>query len=196
MLETQDLIRLLGGIRPARPTDGPALAAIYAPIVSDTVISFETVPPGGDEMARRVADTLATHPWLVMTQGGEIAGYAYAGPHRSREAYRWSCDVSVYVAASARRRGVGRALYEALFDILRQQGLVRAHAGIALPNPQSVALHEAMGFAPIGVYRSVGHKFGAWHDVGWWSLGLNAAPADPADPIPFATFASRLAPEA
>jgi phosphinothricin acetyltransferase len=97
-----------------------------------------------------------------------VAGFAYGGPHRTRAAYRWSVDVTVYVAEQARGHGVGRALYGALLPALAERGFHAAFAGIALPNPGSVALHEAVGFTPLGVYREVGFKLGRWHDVGWW----------------------------
>lgn len=173
-------------LRLAAPADAAAVAAIYRPFVEESVVSFETTAPGAEEMGRRIEATLAMHPWLVEEVDGGVAGYAYAGPYRKRDAYQWSVETSVYVAADHRRRGVGRRLYAALFDVLRAQGLVNAFAGIALPNPASVAFHESMGFAPVGTYRHVGHKFGAWHDVGWWALELAAPGRNPAPPRPVA----------
>jgi len=159
--------------RPATPADAGALAAIYAPIVRETAISFELDPPDAAQMARRIDKTLATLPWLVATDAaGTVTGYAYASPHRERPAYRWSVDVSAYVHANHRGQGVGRALYDALLADLRQRGYWQAFAGIALPNTASIALHEAAGFGHIGTYRSVGYKLGAWHDVGWWQRPL------------------------
>ena len=155
-------------IRSAITADAPAIQAIYAPIVRDTVISFETEIPTVQEIAQRIDDTLSTHPYLVAEIDGVVAGYAYASQHRSRPAYRWSADVTVYVAAEARRSGLGRALYGRLLPMLTEQQFHAAFAGIALPNPASVGLHEAMGFTPVGVYREVGYKFGRWCDVGWW----------------------------
>ena len=180
-----------GTIRVATISDADALAAIYAPIVRDTTISFETEPPSADEMARRVAVTLPTHPWLVAEQQGEVVGYAYAGRHRDRAAYRWSVDVSAYVDANARRSGVGRALYQRLFVLLRCQGFHAAFAGIALPNSASVALHEGAGFKPVGIYKEVGFKHGKWHDVGWWRLGLSSDTGTPMEPIVFAALTVR-----
>jgi len=170
-------------LRLATPADADAIAAIYAPVIRDTVTSFETavVPP--DEMRERIDTTLARYPWLVAETGGAVLGYAYATQHRARAAYAWSVDVSVYLADRARRRGVGRALYVALLDLLTAQGYANAFAGIALPNDASVGLHEALGFTLVGVYRSVGWKLGAWHDVGWWQRGLLAVAA-PAAPVP------------
>jgi L-amino acid N-acyltransferase YncA len=171
-------------IRLATERDAEPMLAIYAPIVRETIISFEVEPPTPDEMRRRIRDTLAELPWLVWDDEGKVLGYAYASRHRARAAYQWCVDVSVYVHPLARRGGIARALYQALFEILRRQGYVNAYAGIALPNPASVGFHEAMGFQPVGVYRGVGYKLGAWHDVGWWHLLLQKRPDSPALPVP------------
>lgn len=172
-------------IRTATPDDGAILADIYAPYVRDTFISFETECPTAEEMARRIEATLKTFPWLVHEEDGDILGYAYAGKHRQRAAYQWSCDVTIYLAPRAQRRGIGRRLYTALFGILVQQGFAAAYAGITLPNDASVGIHEALGFRPVGVYRGVGFKNGQWCDVGWWHLALQEPANPPADPIPF-----------
>jgi L-amino acid N-acyltransferase YncA len=172
-------------IRLATEDDAGQILAIYAPIVRDTPISFEVEPPTVAVMRQRIADTLPRFPWLVCEQCGELQGYAYAGRHRARAAYQWSVDVSVYVHAQARRSGVGRTLYSALFRVLAMQGFCNAYAGIALPNPASVRLHESLGFQPVGIYRSVGYKLGAWHDVGWWQLSLQPHAVRPAPPIDF-----------
>jgi phosphinothricin acetyltransferase len=162
-------------VRPAEADrDASACAEIYAPFVIDTPISFEEQPPDENEMRRRIEATTARYPWLVAEDSGRVIGYAYASPHRERAAYRWAVDVAIYVAAGQRRKGVGRALYEALLGRLAQQGFRIACAGITLPNPASVALHEAVGFAPVGVYRRIGWKASAWHDVGWWQCELSA----------------------
>ena len=156
-------------IRPADPQrDAAACAAIYAPFVRDTCISFELDPPGSENMARRIATYGASHAWLVAEVDGQLAGYAYGSPHRERAAYASSCDVAVYVDPAHSRRGIGRALYAALFPLLAQKGSHAAFAGIALPNEASIGLHEAMGFTPVGIYREVGWKLGGWRDVGWW----------------------------
>lgn len=178
-------------IRLARPDDARAIAAIYEPAVTESAVSFETDPPDAAEMRRRIERTLPDHPWLVCERDGEVAGYAYAGSHRVRAAYRWSVDVSAYVHPDHRRQGVGRGLYESLFEILRLQGFVNAYAGIALPNPASVGLHESMGFEPIGVYEGVGYKHGAWRDVGWWHLALAEKPDGPEPPIDVSAAKSR-----
>lgn len=159
-------------IRPVETGDAAAMAAIYAPNVTGSVISFEVEPPDAAEMARRIAATTETYPWLVCERAGTVVGYVYASSHLARAAYRWSVNVSVYIDARQHRSGIGRALYTSLFALLRLQGFYNAYGGITLPNAGSVGLHEAMGFRAVGVYRQVGYKFGAWHDVGWWSLDL------------------------
>jgi L-amino acid N-acyltransferase YncA len=170
-------------IRLAHNSDADAVASIYRPIVEQTSISFETVPPDRLEMARRIAETLRHYPWLVCERDGRVIGYAYAARHRVRAAYQWSVDTSVYTDRQYRRSGVGRGLYLSLFGILAAQGYFNAYAGIALPNDSSVALHESMGFEPLGVYRRVGYKLGEWRDVGWWQLNIREHEATPSDPL-------------
>jgi phosphinothricin acetyltransferase len=171
-------------LRHATAADGPACAAIYGPHVLHSAVSFEELPPDGAEMAARIAAFSATHAWLVAELHGAVVGFAYAGPHRVRTAYRWAADVSIYLGTESRRQGIGRALYGALFGLLRRQGLFVACAGITLPNDASVGLHEAMGFTAIGVFRTVGYKDAAWRDVGWWQLQLaSPPPGAPPDPL-------------
>jgi L-amino acid N-acyltransferase YncA len=181
----------IGTLRPAERRDAEQIASLYAPIVRDTFISFETEPPSADIMANRIDAIQQRYPWLVAVRGEAILGYAYASEHRQRAAYRWSVDVTAYVAESARRQGVGRQLYTALIAMLRAQGFHAAFAGIALPNPASVALHEAVGFVPVGVYKEVGFKSGAWRDVGWWGLAIATAAEPPAEPEDFARWRKR-----
>jgi phosphinothricin acetyltransferase len=173
-------------IRSAVPeSDAAACAAIYAPHVEASATSFEERAPSPGEMEARIEKISATHPWLVIEEGGGVRGYAYACPHRGRPAYRWAADVSVYVAAGHRGRGFGRSLYEALFDRLRAQRFQVACAGITLPNEASIALHERLGFVAVGTYGRIGWKDGAWRDVGWWQLELMpAGPEPPAEPLP------------
>jgi L-amino acid N-acyltransferase YncA len=160
-------------VRAATLADAPAIQAIYAPFVTDTIISFEEVPPTIDEMAARIkAIQKQGHLYLVAECENTILGYAYAGAHRTRSAYRASVDVSAYVAPAAPRQGIGRRLYEQLLSELTANGMHAAFAGITLPNTASVGLHEAFGFTHVGTYREVGRKFGKWHDVGWWQLLL------------------------
>jgi phosphinothricin acetyltransferase len=165
-------------------SDAEACRAIYAPHVVDGAVSFEHEPPSATAFAERIERTSLTHPWLVAERYGAIAGFAYASPHRARPGYRWATDVAVYVDAAWRRAGIGRQLYAALLPLLSRQGLHVACAGITLPNAASVGLHEALDFAPVGVYRGIGYKAGAWHDVGWWQLRLTDAEGAPTEPLP------------
>jgi phosphinothricin acetyltransferase len=167
-------------IRSADPgRDAEACAAIYRPHVEDDVTSFEERAPDGAELAARIEEAARTHSWLVAEADGEVVGFAYGCRHRARAAYRWAADVSVYVGAGHRGRGHGRRLYEALLEALRERGFRVACAGITLPNEASVALHERLGFKPVGVYRGIGWKAGAWRDVGWWQLELSPGAEDP-----------------
>jgi L-amino acid N-acyltransferase YncA len=175
-------------IRMATENDAETIAAIYRPSVVDRATSFEVDPPSAIEVAARIRSLQAFAPWLVCAAddpGGDarVLGYAYASPHAERAAYRWSVNVTVYIDPSQHRRGIGSALYQALFALLRVQGFYVAHAGITLPNPGSVGLHESLGFLPVGVYPAVGWKLGEWRDVGWWQLPLQDRPATPAPPL-------------
>lgn len=177
---------MVESIRVAEPADAEEIAAIYAPIVETSHVSFEIDPPSTGEIEDRIAETLAEYPWLVSEYNGGVAGYAYAGPRHHRQAYQWAVDVSVYVAPDYQRTGVAQSLYESLFEILRAQGHYSAYAIIALPNPKSVEFHESLGFERVGLYEKAGYKAGDWHDVGHWEFPL-AEPEDrPAPPTPFA----------
>lgn len=166
-------------LRQATLEDAAGIASVYAPYVASTPISFELVPPSPPEMAERIAHVTAHAPWLVVEDEQGVSGYAYLSLHKERAAYQWSADCAVYVASARRRAGLGRALYTTLFELGRLQGFCAVHAGITLPNAASVGLHEAFGFVPIARYPKVGHKLGAWHDVGWWQLELNPRDAAP-----------------
>jgi phosphinothricin acetyltransferase len=188
--------------RPARPVirlatldDAGQVLEVYAPYCH-TPISFELGPPSQEEMRQRLARVMANYPWLVCENGGEVLGYGYAGLHRERAAYGWSVDTTVYIREDQQRRGIGRALYTALFKLLALQGFYNAYAGVTLPNPASVGLHEAMGFLPVGVYRQVGYKNNAWHDVAWYQLLLQARPASPELPRRLAEIVGTAAWEA
>ena len=183
---------MAGQIRLVTLDDAAAIQAIYAPYVTDTIISFEAKPPSTEEIAARIQKVVNKYPWLVYVAEGPqgengvnspvIAGYVYASSHSERAAYQWSVDVSVYVHPNYHRRNIGRGLYTALFELLRAQGFVNAYAGIALHNDGSVGIHEAFGFELVGVYEKVGYKFGSWHDVGWWGLQLTTPPDTPTPP--------------
>lgn len=166
------MVRML--IRDAVPGDAAACAAIYAPYVEQTAISFELVAPSAREMADRIAAAQRAHAWLVAESDGVVIGYAYAGQYKTRAAYRWSCEVSVYVDRDRRRTGAGKALYADLLDRLAALGYHMALAGMTQPNEASAALHHAMGFEPVGTYRRIGWKHDAWHDVTWVQRLLTA----------------------
>lgn len=162
--------------------DAAACVAIYAPFVESGATSFEEDSPDPTSFAARIRQTQATYPWLVAARDGVVVGYAYACPHRARPAYRWAVETSVYIAAGERGAGCGRALYAELMDRLRRQRFHVACAGITLPNPASVALHESVGFLPVGTYRRIGWKDGSWRDVGWWQLELQPGKDDDVPP--------------
>ncbi len=159
-------------IRPATGDDADAIQAIYSPFCLGTAVTFEEVPPTVEEIAQRIGQISKSHAWLVAEESGVVIGYAYGSPHRPRTGYRYSAEVTVYLSAEYRGRGVGRALYESLFEELAQKGFCRAYAGITQPNEASVRLHLAVGFALIGVFHQVGYKNGTWHDVAWYERSL------------------------
>jgi L-amino acid N-acyltransferase YncA len=175
-------------IRFVATTDAAGILAIYGPYCDSTRVSFEVVAPTITQMQERINRVTADYPWLVAEVDGQIAGYVYASRHHERAAYRWSVDVAVYVAEEFHRRGVGRILYETLFSILREQGHFKAFAGITLPNPASVGLHERLGFRPAAIFRGVGFKFGGWLDVGWWQRDLQPERDGPAEPHPLSSM--------
>jgi phosphinothricin acetyltransferase len=169
-------------VRDATAADAAACASIYAPYVTDTAITFEIEPPSPAEIAERIATASRSHAWLVLEDDGRVVAYAYAGPFNRRAAYRWSCEVSVYVERGRHRTGVGRALYEALLRRLRERGYRMAIAGMTLPNDASLSLHRALGFQPVGTYRRIGFKQGAWHDVEWMQRALGPEDEPPREP--------------
>jgi L-amino acid N-acyltransferase YncA len=169
-------------VRDATAADAAAMAAIYAPVVRDTPISFDLEPPPASYFEDRIEEIRRIAPCLVAEDAGNVTGYAWAAPFRARPAYRFTLETSVYVREDARGRGVGRALYGVLLPRLVEQGFRTAIAGITVPNAPSVGLHEAVGFRRIGVFPSVGYKFGRWHDVGFWERELGPRIADPPEP--------------
>lgn len=170
------------GIRLADLADAEQMLAIYAPVIRDSAISFESEPPTLDELGGRVERTLLQWPWLVYEANGRVLGYAYASQFRAREAYQWTTEVTVYVDSTRHRGGVGRGLYTSLLACLSLQGYRLAIAAITLPNAASVGLHEHLGFRRVGVFDSVGYKLGRWHDVGFWQLALTEFGHDPSPP--------------
>lgn len=171
-------------VRDATAADAAACAAIYAPFVLGTAVSFESDPPDEAEVARRIAAAQERHGWLVADGDGDgdVAGYAYATAWRARAAYRWTCETSVYVGPGRQGSGVGRALYEALLEQLARRGFRTAVAGMTLPNPASAGLHAALGFTRTGVLARVGWKHGRWHDVAFYQRGLGPEPYGPGEP--------------
>lgn len=168
--------------RDATAADAVACAMIYAPYVRETAVSFELEPPTPAEMAARIAAAQEGHAWLVLEEDGRVVGYAYANRFSARPAYRWSCEVSVYLDRGRQRSGGGRQLYAALFARLAGRGFRRVFAGMSLPNDASAGFHRALGFEPVGVYRRVGWKLGAWRDVAWVQLTIADGDDPPAEP--------------
>jgi len=152
--------------------DAAACLAIYRPAVVEGIASFEADVPTIAEFEARIAKALESWTWLVFEEAGRVVGYAYGGTHRARAAYRWSTETSVYVSADHHGKGIGRRLYEALLPMLSDRGYATALAGITLPNDASVALHNSLGFTPIGIFHRVGWKFGRWHDTFWSEKSL------------------------
>lgn len=171
-------------IRPVTPDDAGALAAIYRPYVTDTVITFELDPPDAAEFARRIAAFTPTHPWLVAEADGRVLGYAYGSPYRTRAAYRWVAEAGIYLAEDARGTGLGTRLYGTLCDALAERGYVAVLGVMTLPNPASEALHRRLGFRDTGTQTGIGFKHGRWHDVGFWQKDLAPRTETPREPGP------------
>lgn len=177
-------------IRLAEKADAAAIAAIYAPYVTDTPVSFEETAPDAAEMTRRIAgDSQGLHPWLVAEVDGAIIGYASSSPFRARPAYRWTAETGVYLAPEAQGRGLGRALMERLIELLTRQGFTAAVAGITMPNAPSVALHEKLGFEPCATYRDTGFKLGEWRTVQVFARDLAPRLTPPGELRRFSDFA-------
>ena len=178
-------------IRLASRADAGQIATIYAPIVRDTHISFEEAPPDASQIAQRIDACLRQYPWLVCEIDGRIAAYAYASAFRSRAAYQWTAETTVYVHKAHQRRGLARGSYRSLLALLREQGYRNAVGVIALPNAASVRAHESLGFRQVGVFHKAGFKAGAWRDTGWWQLELRSVSTTPTPPRPIHELAMR-----
>jgi phosphinothricin acetyltransferase len=179
-------------LRMATPDDAPGMLAIYAKVVRETAISFEYEPPEPAAFRAKIEKLLATHACLVLEDRAGVAAYAYGSEWRGRIAYSWSTETTVYVREDARGRGAGRRIYGALLEALTLQGFRLAIGGIALPNAASVALHELLGYRPVGTHHGCGFKLGRWHDVGFWEKELlprrdGEQPAAPRPPAAMAT---------
>ena len=160
-------------VRAVTPADAGAVAAIYNHYVLQTVVTFEEEPITAAEISLRIDEVrTGSLPWFVAERAGAMAGYAYGSRWRTRSAYRFSSEVTVYLAPEQGRRGIGSALYAELLSALRGSGLHAAIGGIALPNDASVALHEKFGFKKVAHFEQTGFKFNRWIDVGYWQLIL------------------------
>jgi len=158
--------------------DAEVTLAIYAPYIQNTTVSFEYEVPTLEDWHTRIKEYGAEYPWLVCEYENRIIGYAYGSKHRARTAYSWCSEVSIYMLEEFHGLGVAKMLYETLFGIMRLQGYINAYAGIALPNSKSENFHRKSGFSEIGIYKKIGYKFGAWHDVLWLQLHLAPHPGD------------------
>ena len=178
-------------LRDATAADATAIQRIYAPIVRDTTISFEWEPPTVEEIAARIERTQRDdYPWLIAEVDGGVAGYAYASRFRTRAAYDWTAEVSVYVDRARHRAGLGRRVYGELLRVLEAQGYRGAYGVMTLPNAASEGLHRALGFREVGRFPRVGWKFGAWHDVAVWHVALGDA-SEPGPLRPVAEVSTR-----
>lgn len=172
-------------IRPVREEDARTILAIYEPYIRGTAVTFEETVPTPEEFRARICAVSADYPYLVCEADGLAVGYAYAHRQMERASYRWNAELSVYLEPSARRRGIGKALYGALLELLRLQRVQNVYAGVTVPNPGSEKLHESLGFRRLGVYRRTGYKCGGWHDVAWYERAIGDHELDPAPFVPF-----------
>lgn len=161
-------------IRPATLADAGNILEIYAYYVQNTAITFEYKIPSLEEFRGRMENTLRKYPYLVAVRDGKIAGYAYAGAFVGRAAYDWSAEMTVYLDHNARKRGLGRTLYTALEDALRDMGVLNLYACIGYPEEEdeyltqnSAGFHTHLGFELVGRFHRCGYKFGRWYDMVW-----------------------------
>lgn len=159
-------------IRLAELKDAEAICAIYNYYIVNTVISFEETPISVESMKERMAGIISEFPYYVYEEDGKILGYGYATTWKSRSAYKYSVETSIYVNKDSKGLGIGTNLYECLLKELKVRGIHRAIAGISLPNMASVSLHEKIGFKKIAEFTEVGYKFDEWINVGYWEYKL------------------------
>lgn len=155
-------------LRRIRPEDASGICSIYNYYVTHSICTFEEEPVPVPEMTNRIREILSSYPWLVLEEEGEIRGYIYATKWKSRSAYRYSTELSVYVRHGYQGRGIGKILMERLLQELKASGIHTVIGGIVLPNERSVRLHESFGFQKVAHFSEVGFKFGKWLDVGYW----------------------------
>jgi L-amino acid N-acyltransferase YncA len=181
-------------LRLATPKDAMGILEIYSPYILNTSFTFETEVPSVEEFGERIKTYLTNWPWLVCEIGGKIAGYAYATKYRERTAYQWSVESSIYIHDDFQKKGIGKALYTSLFEILKKQGFNNVYAVINLPNEKSVTFHESCGFTYFATYEKVGYKSGKWKNVGWWRLIVNDFGDEPAVPVKFTELEKEFLP--
>lgn len=173
-------------IRNIKSADIISVLNIYAPFIANSTVTFENEIPNIDSFTNRIEHYVALFPWLVADVDGKISGYAYASKYRDREAYQWMVECSIYLDPDFAGKGIAKNLYNALFEILKIQGIYKVFAVIGLPNLKSVSFHEKMGFTWFATYKNVGYKLGKWLNVGWWELILSEPKDTPKTPIPYA----------
>lgn len=163
---------------------------IYTPYIVNTAVTFEYEVPEIETFKKRIKNYTSQYPWLVMKDGNNIAGYAYASPYRERSAYQWVAECSIYINNQYKKKGVGTQLYTALLELLKAQGIHRLYALITIPNDASVLFHEKIGFKYFATFKNVGYKNSKWHDVGWWEITLHST-TTPSALIPFSQFSKK-----
>lgn len=157
-------------IRKVELADAEQIAEVYNYYIQNTHHTFETDPLSGEEMRKRIVNTIENYPYLVAEVDGEICGYAYASQFKMRTAYAYAVEVSIYVKNASKQKGIGTSLYTQMFDELAETNTHAIIAGIALPNDASVRFHERLGFSKVAHFREVGYKLGRWVDVGYWQM--------------------------
>lgn len=179
-------------IRPATPEDAESFLSIYAPYVRDTAVTFEYEVPGPEEFRERIRQTLTRYPWLAAESEGNVVGYAYTGPFKTRAAYDWSAETSIYLRTGCRRQGAGRQLYQTLEAVSKAQNLRNLYACIASPSGEdphltrdSIAFHDRMGYRLTGEFSRCGYKFGTWYNMVWMEKHIGDHPPEPDPFIPF-----------
>ena len=170
-------------IRLVKEADYAGMLEVYKPNVLNTAITFEYEVPSIEEYAKRINNIVTHYPCLVCEQNGVIAGFAYAGLFRVKDAYQWSTESTIYVSENFQKKGIARALYDALLSVLELQGFVNVYGAVTIPNPASERLHSSVGFAEIGLFEKIGFKHGKWHDLKWYEMYLVEHPKNPVPPV-------------